>query len=63
MIHTTRRAVLAGMAAAPFVPMLAEAATVGSITKFDDAFDAVIDLKSPIEVLGIGYKWTEVRSG
>ena len=59
MIHTTRRAVLAGMASAPFVPGLAQAQTIGGITRFDEAFDAVIDVKSPIEVLGTGYKWSE----
>ena len=59
MIQTTRRAVLAGMAAAPFVPGLATAETVGAVTRFDDAFDEVIDLKSGIEVLGRGYKWAE----
>lgn len=59
MIRMTRRAILAGIAAAPVVPSFAAAETVGSITKFDDAFDAVIDLKSPIEILGTGYKWAE----
>ncbi|WP_066797514.1 SMP-30/gluconolactonase/LRE family protein [Sphingomonas soli] len=59
MIRTTRRAVLAGIAAAPFVPGLAQAETVGSITKFDPAFDAVVDANAPIEVLGTGYRWAE----
>ncbi|RYE02917.1 MAG: SMP-30/gluconolactonase/LRE family protein [Sphingomonadales bacterium] len=59
MIRTTRRAVLAGIAATPFIPRLAYADAVGNITKFDDAFDAVLDVKSPIEVLGTGYKWAE----
>lgn len=59
MIRTTRRTVLAGIAAAPFVPALARAGTLGKITKFDDALDAVIDVNSPIEVLATGYKWAE----
>ncbi|RYD57188.1 MAG: SMP-30/gluconolactonase/LRE family protein [Sphingomonadales bacterium] len=59
MIQTTRRAVLAGMVAAPFVPVLAQGATVGKITKFDDALDGVIDVDAPIEVLATGYKWAE----
>jgi len=59
MIRTTRRAVLAGIAAAPFVPGLAHAAPIGKITKFDAALDAVVDVHSPIEVLGTGYKWAE----
>ncbi|MES2989658.1 MAG: SMP-30/gluconolactonase/LRE family protein [Pseudomonadota bacterium] len=59
MIRTTRRAVLAGIAAAPFVSGLAHAETVGSITKFDDALDAVLDVNAPIEVIGTGYQWAE----
>ncbi|MBX3563684.1 MAG: SMP-30/gluconolactonase/LRE family protein [Sphingomonas sp.] len=59
MIRTTRRTVLAGIAATPFLPGLARAEAVGRITRFDDALDAVIDVASPIEVLGTGYKWAE----
>ena len=55
----SRRAVLAGMAVAPFVPGLAHAGTVGKITRLDPAFDAVIDVNAPIEVLATGYKWAE----
>jgi gluconolactonase len=60
MTHSiTRRAALAGMAALPFVPALARAETVGSISRFDSALDAVVDVNTPIEVLGTGYKWAE----
>ncbi|ATY33717.1 SMP-30/gluconolactonase/LRE family protein [Sphingomonas psychrotolerans] len=55
----TRRAALTGIAALPFVPMLARAANVGGITRFDSALDAVIDVNTPIEVLGTGYRWAE----
>lgn len=55
----TRRTALAGMATLPLVPALARAETIGSITRFDPALDAVIDVNSPIEVLGTGYRWTE----
>jgi gluconolactonase len=55
----TRRTALAGMAALPFVPALARAETIGSITRFDPGLDAVIDVNAPIEVLGTGYRWTE----
>jgi gluconolactonase len=55
----TRRAALAGMATLPFVPALARAATIGSITRFDPALDAVLDVNTPIEVLATGYKWAE----
>lgn len=68
MTHSiTRRGALAGMAALPFVPALARAATVGGITRFDPALDAVVDVNTPIEVLSNGYKWAEgpvwVKSG
>lgn len=59
MTIITRRAALAGMAALPFVPALARAKTVGSITRFDSALDAVVDVNTPIEVLGTGYRWAE----
>lgn len=59
MIRATRRAILAGIAAAPFMPGLANATTVGGITRFDDALDAVIDVNAPVEVLGTGYTWAE----
>jgi gluconolactonase len=56
----TRRAALAGMAALPLAPRLAQAGTrVGGITRFDRALDAVVDVASPIEVLGTGYRWAE----
>ena len=55
----TRRAALAGMAALPFAPAFARGETIGSITRFDPALDAVIDVNTPIEVLGTGYRWTE----
>jgi gluconolactonase len=57
--EVSRRACLAGMAALPFVPGLAHAATVGGITRFDPGLDAVVDIGAPIEVLGTGYKWAE----
>ncbi len=59
MIETTRRSVLAGMAALPFVPGIAQGETVGSITRFDAGLDAWIDTASPIEVIATGYKWSE----
>jgi gluconolactonase len=59
MIGISRRTCLAGLAAAPFVPALAHAATVGTITQFDPGLDAVLDNASPIEVLATGYKWAE----
>lgn len=55
----TRRATLAGMAALPFVPALARAETIGSITRLDPALDAVVDANTPIEVLARGYRWAE----
>ncbi|AQR75832.1 gluconolactonase [Sphingomonas sp. LM7] len=55
----TRRAALAGMVALPFLPTFARAETIGSITRFDPALDAVIDANTPIEVLSTGYKWAE----
>lgn len=58
-IAITRRAALAGMAALPFVPTLARGKTIGSITRFDPALDAVLDANASIEVLGTGYRWTE----
>lgn len=58
-VRTTRRTVLTAIAAAPFMPLDAHAENLGSITRFDDAFDAVIDMASPIEVLGTGYEWAE----
>ena len=56
----SRRAVVAGMAALPFVPGLAQAGgVIGKITRLDPALDAVVDVASPIELLGGGYKWSE----
>lgn len=67
MIETTRRSLLAGMAALPFLPGMAQAETVGGITRFDPALDALIDTASPIEVIARGFKWAEgpawVRKG
>lgn len=57
--EVSRRAVLAGMAALPFTAMLARAASAGSVTRFDPALDAVIDVSAPIEVIASGYKWAE----
>lgn len=66
MIETTRRAVLAGMAALPLLPGAARA-EVGGITRFDSALDAIVDADSPIEVIASGFKWAEgpvwVRDG
>jgi gluconolactonase len=59
MIETTRRSVLAGMAALPFVPGVALGETVGRITRFDPALDALIDVGSPIEVIASGIRWAE----
>ncbi|MDT8759853.1 SMP-30/gluconolactonase/LRE family protein [Sphingomonas psychrotolerans] len=58
-VSITRRAALAGMAALPFVPAAARAETVGSITRFDPALDAVLGVNTPIEVLATGYRWAE----
>ena len=58
VIETTRRAVLAGMAAMPFLPA-AVRAEVGGITKFDDALDAIVDTTSPIEIVASGFRWAE----
>jgi gluconolactonase len=57
--EVSRRACLAGMAALPFMPGLAHAGTVGSITRLDPGLDAVVDVGTPIEVLATGYKWAE----
>jgi gluconolactonase len=58
--RVSRRAVLAGMAAVPFLPGIARAGeAVGKITRFDPALDALVDVNSPIEVLATGYKWAE----
>lgn len=59
MTMITRRTALAGMAALPFAPALARAETIGSITRFDSALDAVLDANTPIEVIASGYRWTE----
>lgn len=62
MIDTkvSRRAVMAGMAAIPFLPGVARAADkVGKIARFDPGLDTVIDINSPIEVIASGYKWAE----
>ncbi|NYT40592.1 SMP-30/gluconolactonase/LRE family protein [Sphingomonas sp. R-74633] len=59
MIETTRRSLLAGMAALPFLPGIALGETVGGITRFDPALDALIDRASPIEVIASGFKWAE----
>jgi gluconolactonase len=58
-ISITRRTALAGMAALPFLSGGVRAANVGSITRFDPALDAVLDVNTPIEVLATGYKWAE----
>jgi gluconolactonase len=57
--NVSRRAVLAGLAAIPFIPGVAHAGKVGKITRLDPALDAVIDVNAPIETLGTGYKWSE----
>lgn len=59
MIETTRRSLLAGMAALPFLPSVARGEAVGGITRLDPALDALIDIKSPIEVIATGFKWAE----
>lgn len=59
MIETTRRSLLAGMAALPFVPGIALGETVGGITRLDPALDVLIDASSPIEVIASGFKWAE----
>ncbi|MBC9032963.1 SMP-30/gluconolactonase/LRE family protein [Sphingomonas sp. JC676] len=59
MIETTRRTVLAGMAALPFVPVLARAETVGGITRLDPELDTILDVNTPIEVIADGVQWAE----
>lgn len=59
MIETTRRALLGGMAALPFLPGVALGETVGGITRLDPALDALIDGASPIEVIARGINWAE----
>ncbi len=59
MIETTRRSLLAGMAALPFVPGVALGQAVGRIRRLDPALDALIDVNSPIEVVASGFKWAE----
>lgn len=59
MIEISRRLCLAALAALPLAPRLAQAATVGGITRFDAGLDAVLDANAPIEVLASGYKWAE----
>lgn len=59
MIETTRRTLLAGMAALPFVPALARAETVGGITRLDPELDTILDANAPIEVVADGIRWAE----
>jgi gluconolactonase len=59
MIETTRRGLLAGMAALPFMPRVALGQEVGRITRLDPALDALIEPYSPIEVIASGFKWAE----
>lgn len=67
MMKTTRRQIMAGLAAAPLLSMPVRAAGAGSITRLDPALDALIDPASPIEVIAKGYRWAEgpvwVREG
>lgn len=56
----SRRAVVAGMAVAPFVPGVAFAKElVGKITRFDAGLDALLDANAPIEVIAKGFQWAE----
>ena len=55
----TRRGLLGGMAALPFVSDLTPGRTVGSITRFDPELDKLIDAANPIEVIATGFRWTE----
>lgn len=59
MMKTTRRSILAGLAAAPVLSLPAAAAGVGKITRLDPALNALIDPASPIEVIASGYRWAE----
>ncbi|MBC7047289.1 SMP-30/gluconolactonase/LRE family protein, partial [Salmonella enterica subsp. enterica serovar Heidelberg] len=59
MTETTRRAMLAGLAALPLAPRVALGETVGSITRLDPALDALIDTASPIEGIATGFRWAE----
>lgn len=59
MTDTTRRAVLASMAALPVAPGVALGERIGGITRLDPALDALIDTASPIEVIATGFKWAE----
>lgn len=66
-MKTTRRAIVAGLAAAPFLSMPSRAASAGSITRLHPALDKLIDPASPVEVIASGYRWSEgpvwVRDG
>ena len=59
MAVVTRRELLAGMAALPFAPTVAQGKTVGSITRIDPALDRLIDPASPIEAIATGFRWAE----
>lgn len=67
MMKTTRRQIVAGLAAAPFLTMSARAASAGQITRLDPALDRLIDPAAPLEVVASGYRWAEgpvwVREG
>jgi len=73
MIETTRRSLLAGMAALPFVPGVVLGQTmvgekprpsllwtaIGGIKRFDPELDALIDTGSPPQIVAEGFKWAE----
>ncbi len=67
MVETTRRALIAGIAAAPLLPGLARAQATSGITRLDPALDAILDVASPIHVVADGIQWAEgpvwVREG
>lgn len=62
MTNITRRSMLVGASAvlvAGHVAGHAAATAVGSIARFDPELDAIVDIKSSIEVIATGYRWAE----
>lgn len=60
-METTRRALLAGMAATPLLlaPRAWAAAPAPGITRFDRGLDSILDVKTPITPIADGIQWAE----
>ncbi len=58
-LKLSRRALVGGMAAMPFVANIAHAQSAGKITRLDPELDGIVDVASPIEVIATGIKWAE----